>query len=1309
MATASRQMSRIFRVLCSAVIVVLCGLTIVMWPRQASRVPSSSAAHAKALNAFLQPTEENAARRLPHVDGLFLSVALQPGTNTIWAGGNTNLLVVSHDGGETWKQVKLDNVLQRRAGSSAASQTEPVTYMFFSIGFADRNNGWIIGEALNADDPVLLLTRDGGASWQLAPPFPEESSFFVLTDAAIAGDRIYAAAEDTLLVYTPKEGWKANETIAAMALHFFDDRNGVAIGHENETDAAGIFRTTDGARWQKVREISQVDDFMRFYFVDRQHGWVFGGSMVFHTEDGGLTWSEQKLPDGSAVFSAHFSTLKAGTLYGFGPPVSTRDGGATWKSVTGGTGTGVAAPNGGRRLVKAGLEGLKISDDSGTTWRTVVRGSVGITSLQMLGDRSRGWMALDAEHLLRTTDGGKTWTEQAGAPPSPFYLRFSDDGRGFVYTLFGKVFLTGDGGATWKPIPSPFPQDSVVQPVSPTTFLARRGEKSKISTDAGRTWSDLEMPGPVNAVMTFGVTHGIWLYPVRINGPLVADFTTLQWSEDGKIWTEIHIPIVTRKLFFLDEKQGWAAGMRGGIAFTVDGGKTWVKSNDTNTTAGLAHIQFTNVREGWAAGADGVLLKTTDGGRKWQRVSVGTMESDARWFRRSPAVRQVVNSDFTALAAVDASSVFVADAEGRLMLTRDGGATWTDQRAHRIRIAPWVFAAIGISLLLLLPLAIRPRPEIRRDAVLQMIVNDRPLAAGDADVLAFNEVARGVSNFLRNAGTRGPLAIAVEGPWGSGKSSLMTLLKTDLERYGYRPVWFNAWHHEKEDALLASLVETIRAQALPHPLSFRNLLFRARLLRLRLNKFWLLIVAGFLGVSYAAGVLYREMRNGSTYVADLFNGIVALGTGKLPEVSGGSAIFVTLAAIGALGTLISHLRTFGIAPEKLVDKGPSYREIAGFRHRFAVDFRQITEALDHTLTIFIDDLDRCTPAKMLEVLQVVNFLSTSGECFVILGMAQTHVLQGLSSTFDAVAGPAPQKKWWQRGSVEDHRITYARRYLEKLINIEVSVPQPTLAQMNALVTRSADEAVTRSLSPLSLRKAFAGGGIVAATVFIAFMLVAVFRVGSTGIETIADSAMQQITRPITHSTSDPPAAEPPKKQVHKTPQPRMPANLMGRTDRASILLQGTTAKPFHGPLYAFVGAILLLAVWGLLRRPDRETHDTDEFASALSHWTPLLFASGLTPRAVKRFVNRARYYAMHQRAHAGGTSIPDNAIVAFTALHETRPDWLHDPDFYRDFGAFIQKQPLDRGIKASLLRSDGQVVTRQHALRFFKMREGVRI
>jgi predicted KAP-like P-loop ATPase len=87
--------------------------------------------------------------------------------------------------------------------------------------------------------------------------------------------------------------------------------------------------------------------------------------------------------------------------------------------------------------------------------------------------------------------------------------------------------------------------------------------------------------------------------------------------------------------------------------------------------------------------------------------------------------------------------------------------------------------------------------------VAELLVSDRPLQAGEPDPLEFNAVAFGLSRFLRNENTQPPLTIAITGEWGTGKSSLMNLLQADLKRYGFRPVWFNAWYHQKSASAFA--------------------------------------------------------------------------------------------------------------------------------------------------------------------------------------------------------------------------------------------------------------------------------------------------------------------------------------------------------------------------------------------------------------------------------------------------------------------------------------------------------------------------
>jgi hypothetical protein len=108
-------------------------------------------------------------------------------------------------------------------------------------------------------------------------------------------------------------------------------------------------------------------------------------------------------------------------------------------------------------------------------------------------------------------------------------------------------------------------------------------------------------------------------------------------------------------------------------------------------------------------------------------------------------------------------------------------------------------------------------------------VNDDPIGLDDADALGLVPIALAMSRFLRNVQTKPTVAIGVGGPWGSGKSSLMNLVREDLADRGIRSVWFNAWHHQKEDSLLAALLASIRSQAVPPAWSLFGLSVRLRI------------------------------------------------------------------------------------------------------------------------------------------------------------------------------------------------------------------------------------------------------------------------------------------------------------------------------------------------------------------------------------------------------------------------------------------------------------------------------------------------
>jgi len=77
----------------------------------------------------------------------------------------------------------------------------------------------------------------------------------------------------------------------------------------------------------------------------------------------------------------------------------------------------------------------------------------------------------------------------------------------------------------------------------------------------------------------------------------------------------------------------------------------------------------------------------------------------------------------------------------------------------------------------------------------------------------------------------------------------------------------------------------------------------------------------------------------------------------------------------------------------------------------------------------------------------------------------------------------------------------------------------------------------------------------------------------------------------------------------------------------------------------FVGACLLLSLFALVaQRQETLTEDSPKFVTALEDWSPVIESSYATPRALKRFVNRVRYFAMQQTPDIPSSSLREKAI-----------------------------------------------------------------
>jgi hypothetical protein len=594
--------------------------------------------------------------------------------------------------------------------------------------------------------------------------------------------------------------------------------------------------------------------------------------------------------------------------------------------------------------------------------------------------------------------------------------------------------------------------------------------------------------------------------------------------------------------------------------------------------------------QAWAAGTNGTILHTTDGGRNWDYQTQGNLA-----------------------AALDASAVYSRSP------------------------APWYYVTSLIWLLPLVGLLLRVKEQPQaKQSVADVFVSDRPLEAGDPDPLKLHHLSGGLSRFLRNAATKPPLTIAVTGEWGSGKSSLMNLLRADLAGHGWRPVWFNAWHHQKEEHLLAALLQNVRMQALPRWWSFEGLRLHWRLQFTRGPRhlaqlmFWTAVwfaVAGFVQV---AGV--KELLSVNSAIPSLeWETVIKL-----------------FPALGTLYALWKRMSAFGVNPASLLASSSSGAKASdleaqtSLRHRFAMDFKEVTKAMgDRSLIVFIDDLDRCRPEHVLQILEAVNFLASSGECYIVVGMARDKVEACVGLGFEEIASEMAGEE----GNARQQRRDYARQYLDKLINIEVPVPIARPDQTLALLTgQGSSQSANRAKVPISRALPAAAAALI---------LIAAYQFGD--IAGRQWRASQMPSPPATRAAANsavPPAAEAPASSGTALQPAEHP-------DQSATLAGGIAPeRSWFAASWAVHLLVFLLTIQFLQWRREvaaSTVEDSPEFAAALAQWHEAIFAANPTPRGQKRFLNRVRYLAMRLDASSERYQrLPEAKLVALAALQ------LHD-------------------------------------------------
>lgn len=264
------------------------------------------------------------------------------------------------------------------------------------------------------------------------------------------------------------------------------------------------------------------------------------------------------------------------------------------------------------------------------------------------------------------------------------------------------------------------------------------------------------------------------------------------------------------------------------------------------------------------------------------------------------------------------------------------------------------------------------------------------------DLLNNEAIASTVVKLLKERPDQ-PVTVGVHGDWGAGKSSVLEMIEAILEKEkDVLCIKFNGWRFQGfEDAKIA-LIEGIVTELI--------------------NK-------------------RPALTKAAEAVKDIFKRIDWL---KIAKAGGGLALAAHgILLPGQIETIIRALGEAGKDPEKIgaaIENAKSFLKPAEVRN-IPEDISEFRKAFDallkaagiQQLVVLVDDLDRCLPDIAIETLEAIRlFVFTSRTAFVVAA-DEAMIEYAVRKHFpDLPDSTGPQ--------------TYARNYLEKLIQVPFRIP-----------------------------------------------------------------------------------------------------------------------------------------------------------------------------------------------------------------------------------------------------------------------------
>ncbi len=476
----------------------------------------------------------------------------------------------------------------------------------------------------------------------------------------IKGD--WSARLNDVYFISETKGWAVGNAVGLVPNHSFDDTEETETSSNQGAESLILYTEDGGKNWRRQSSGIFGHPLQKVYFRNETDGWCVGeGGVVIHTTDSGKTWQRIESGTQNDLHSLDLENTIGWIVGDWGTVLMTVDGGKTFNKVVG------------NAFEEKSIKGIDLVDDY------------------------NGWLityntpndSVNSGYIYHTTDGGLTWKEQFSTKSALFDVQFIDKMTGWVVGDKRSLYVTKDGGNTWKLITEGSNQRHKEEYNQPE-YLGKEPlhtftlyDIDFIDNQYGWIVGDL---GVVLHTSSGGKKDGSSVWKHQRGGPRFHN------SSDG----------VLLGVDFVSSKLGWAVGENGTILHTRNGGITW--ESQSNPTHLLFDICITSQNMGFVVGDRGTILQTSDGGANWQPqdsrtaecfggthfvspqkgwavaeagVILHTINGGAVWLPQNSNTTQ----DLLAVFFVDEETGWCVGSAGEIVYTSNGGRTWSRQES----------------------------------------------------------------------------------------------------------------------------------------------------------------------------------------------------------------------------------------------------------------------------------------------------------------------------------------------------------------------------------------------------------------------------------------------------------------------------------------------------------------------------------------------------------------------------------------------------------------------------------------------------